>query len=132
MDDRVIGVIADSIEEMPIPGLEVYCLQLGGAVGDIDEDATAYSGRAAAFYWISQGVWDSPDDDERAIAWCRDTARRLGELSMSANYVNEQADTGVAHSAYGESKYRRLAQLKWRYDPMNVFRLNQNIEPIRG
>ena len=132
MDDRVIDVIADSVNETPVPGLEIYCLQLGGAVGDVDEDATAYSGRAGAFYWISQGVWDSPKDDERAIAWCRRTAGRLGELSMKANYVNEQADTGVAHSAYGESKYRRLAQLKWRYDPMNVFRLNQNIEPIRG
>ena len=132
MDDRVIGVIADSVEDTPLPELEVYCLQLGGAVGDVDEDATAYSGRAGAFYWISQGVWDRPEDDERAIAWCRRTARRLGELSMSANYVNEQADTGVAHSAYGESKYRRLAQLKGRYDPMNVFRMNQNIEPIRS
>ena len=131
MDDRVIGVIADSMGDVPVPGLEVYCLQLGGAVGDIDEDATAYSGRAGAFYWISQGVWDRPEDDEQAIAWCRQTARRLGELSMDANYVNEQADTGVAPSAYGESKYRRLAQLKWRYDPTNVFRLNQNIEPIR-
>ena len=78
MDDRVIGVIADSVEETPVPGLEVYCLQLGGAVADIDEDATAYSGRAGAFYWISQGVWDSPEDDERAIGWCRRTARRLG------------------------------------------------------
>ena len=132
MDDRVIGVIAESIEEMPVPGLEVYCLQLGGAVGDIDEDATAYSGRAGAFYWISQGVWDSPDDDERAIAWCRRTAQRLGEHSMNANYVNEQADTGVAQSSYGASKYRRLGQLKWRYDPMNVFKVNQNIEAIRG
>ena len=132
MDDRVIRVIAESTEETPVPGLEVYCLQLGGAVADIDEDATAYSGRAGAFYWISQGVWDRPEDDERAIAWCRSTARRLGELSLNANYVNEQADTGLAHSAYGESKYRRLAQLKSRYDPMNVFRLNQNIEPISG
>ena len=131
MDDRVIGVIADAVGDAPMPELEVYCLQLGGAVGDIDESATAYSGRAAAFYWIAQGAWDSPDDDERAIGWCRDAARRLGERSMSTNYVNEQADTGVAHSAYGESKYRRLAQLKWRYDPTNVFRLNQNIEPIR-
>ena len=51
---------------------------------------------------------------------------------MDANYVNEQADTGVARGAYGESKYRRLAQLKSRYDPMNLFRLNQNIEPIRA
>lgn len=132
MDDRVIAVIAEAVEEMPLPELEVYCLQLGGAVCDIDEDATAYSGRAGAFYWISQGVWDSPEDDERAIGWCRRTARLLGDLSMNANYVNEQADTGVAHSAYGESKYRRLAKHKWRYDPMNVFRLNQNIEPMSG
>ena len=49
---------------------------------------------------------------------------------MPTNYVNEQADTGVAHGAYGASKYQRLARLKWRYDPTNVFRLNQNIEPI--
>ena len=130
MDDRVIAIIADSLAEMPLPGLEIYCLQLGGAVCDVAEGATAYSGRAGAFYWISQGVWDRPEDDEAAIAWCRSTARRLGELSMEANYVNEQADTGVAQNAYGESKYRRLAQLKWRYDPTNVFRLNQNIEPM--
>src|SRR4051812_45090932 len=78
MDDRVIGVIADAIEEMPMAGLEIYCLQLGGAVGDTDEEATAYSGRAGAFYWISQGVWDRPEDDERAIAWCRRTAGKLG------------------------------------------------------
>ena len=132
MDDRVIAIIADSLAEMPLPGLEIYCLQLGGAVCDVAEGATAYSGRAGAFYWISQGVWDRPEDDEAAIAWCRSTARRLGELSMEANYVNEQADTGVAQNAYGESKYRRLAQLKWRYDPTNVFRLNQNIEPMPG
>lgn len=132
MDDRVIDVIADSLADAPIPGLEVYCLQLGGAVGDVADDATAYSGRTAAFYWISQGAWSSPDDDERAIGWCRSTARRLGALSLETNYVNEQADTGVAQSAYGESKYRRLARLKGRYDPTNVFRLNQNIEPIRA
>ena len=132
MDDRVIGVIVDAVDEMPLPGLEVYGLQLGGAVCDVDDDATAYSGRRAAFYWISQGAWDNPEDDEQAVAWCRRTAQRLGDLSMTANYVNEQADTGVAESAYGTSKYRRLAQAKWRYDPTNVFRLNQNVAPLPG
>jgi FAD/FMN-containing dehydrogenase len=131
MDDDVIEEIAEAIAEMPPLDLEVYGLQLGGAVTDVDEDETAYSGRAAAFYWISQGVWDSPDDDERAIAWCRRTARRLDEHSLKANYVNEQADTGIARSAYGESKYRRLAELKWRYDATNLFRLNQNIVPMQ-
>ena len=132
LDDRVIDLISDSIAETPVPGLEIYCLQLGGAVADVDDNATAYSGREAGFYWIAQGAWDRPADDERAIAWCRRTAARLGEVSMNANYVNEQADTGVARSSYGESKYRRLGQLKGRYDPTNVFRLNQNIEPVLG
>lgn len=131
LDDRVIRVMTESIAETPMPGLEIYGLQLGGAVGDVAEDTTAYTGRAAAFYWIAQGVWDRPEDDERAIAWCRRTASRLAELSLSANYVNEQADTGVARSAYGEATYRRLAHVKWRYDPTNVFHLNQNVEPIQ-
>lgn len=59
------------------------------------------------------------------------TTGQLMSLSLKTNYVNEQADTGVARGAYGEAKYRRLAHLKWRYDPTNLFRLNQNIEPAR-
>src|SRR6202008_914601 len=105
-DDALRG-LADSTRDMPIPDVEIYCIQLGGAVSDVDEDATAYSGRGAAFYWISQGVWDHPKDDEAAIAWCRRTARQLGALSMATNYVNEQAHTGIAHSSYGASLYRR-------------------------
>jgi hypothetical protein len=54
---------------------------------------------------------------------------RLAAMSLEANYVNEHSDTGIAHSAYGEAKYNRLAHLKWRYDPTNLFRLNQNIVP---
>jgi FAD/FMN-containing dehydrogenase len=131
MDDRAVGVMAGSVADVPVPGVEVYGLQLGGAIGDVEEDATAYAGRAAELYWISQGVWDSPDDDAPAISWCRRTADQLSALSLKVNYVNEQADTGVARSAYGEAKYRRLANLKWRYDPGNLFRLNQNIEPRR-
>ena len=104
MDDREIEAMTGPIASIPVPGLEIYCLQLGGAVCDVDEDATAYSGRAGAFYWISQGVWDRPDDDENAIAWCRHTASQLMSHSLKTNYVNEQADTGVARGALRRSE----------------------------
>ena len=68
---------------------------------------------------------------EPLVEWTRTAAAHLSDISMQGNYVNEQAEFGkeIALSAYGRSKYDRLAQLKARYDPANLFRLNQNIEP---
>jgi hypothetical protein len=113
----------------PSEEAEVYMLQLGGAICDIDESATPYTGRAAAYYWIVEPAWDDPGGDEACVAWGRKTAARLAAHSLRGNYVNEQSETGLAASAYGEDKYARLAMLKGRYDPTNLFRLNQNIEP---
>ncbi|CAN7371858.1 BBE domain-containing protein [Phyllobacterium sp. LjRoot231] len=121
----------DSIASSPSPDSEIYVMQLGGAIADVAESATAYSGREASYYWIADSIWDDKTDDPRCIAWARSTAARLAALSLSGNYVNEQADAGkdVAFSAYGAEKYRKLARLKARFDPTNLFRLNQNIEP---
>lgn len=131
LEDRVIDYLADAIAGAPTPDSELYCIQLGGAIADVEEDATAYSGRNAAFYWIAEPVWDDPRDDVRCLAWGRSTAQGLAAMSQAGNYVNEQADVGkeVAYHAYGAAKYERLARLKARFDPSNLFRLNQNIEP---
>ena len=127
----VATAMLDHVRETPSPDCEIYVLQLGGAITDIAEDATAYSGRDAGFYWIVQPVWDDPALDEACLAWGRKGARTLAALSMERNYVNEQGEVGnnVARQAYGAEKYRRLAQLKARFDPHNLFRLNQNIRP---
>lgn len=116
----------------PNPDCEIFAIQLGGAVGDSAEDATAYSGRSASYYWIAEPVWDAVADDERCIGWGRATGQSLSSNAINGNYVNEQADTGigVALEAYGKSKYERLARLKTRFDPANLFRLNQNIRPL--
>ena len=129
IDEATIDVLADAMTAAPIEGAEVYMLQLGGAVCDADESATPYTGRAASHYWIVEPVWDHPADDEKCIAWGRKTAAQLATSSLRVNYVNEQSETGLAAGAYGEEKYARLAKLKGRYDPTNLFRLNQNIEP---
>lgn len=127
-DENAIEAIAESIRSAPTPDSEVYVLQLGGAVADIAEEATPYAGRNAAYYWIVEPVWDHKSDDERCLAWGRESASRLASISLRGNYVNEQSEVGVASSAYGDEKYERLAKLKFRYDPANLFRLNQNIE----
>jgi FAD/FMN-containing dehydrogenase len=131
IDNRAITCLLDSIADAPTPDSELYVLQLGGAIADVDENATAYTGRQAGFYWVAEPVWDSAADDAHCIAWGRQAAARMTAISQAGNYVNEQADVGkdVAYSAYGAEKYRRLAKLKGRFDPANVFRLNQNIEP---
>jgi FAD/FMN-containing dehydrogenase len=129
--DDVIDRMIDSTGTDPNFQGNIYALQLGGAIADIDDDATPYTGRKAGHYWIVGAGWTDPADDAKLFAWCRKTSARMVEVSMRGNYVNEQGDVGneVAVSAYGEQKYRRLAKLKARYDPANLFRLNQNIEP---
>lgn len=131
LDDTAIFCMIDCVTDAPSEEAEVYVIQLGGAVSDIDEDATAYNGRAAGFYWIAESAWDRAEDDEAMVAWNKMAGGRLAEISMRGNYVNEQGEVGkeIAQAAYGERKYSRLAKLKARYDPGNLFRLNQNIEP---
>src|SRR5262249_28112183 len=99
ISDGVIEAIRDAITASPTPDSEAYCMHLGGGISDIDEDATAYSGRNAGFYWIVEPVWGSPDDDRLCLAWGREAAHRLAALSLAGNYINEQADVGVALSA---------------------------------
>jgi FAD/FMN-containing dehydrogenase len=131
LDAAMVDRIADAVAEGPTDHSEVYVPQLGGAVADIDEDATAYSGREAGFYWLVEPIWDDRADDARCLEWGRHHGGRLAALSMDTNYVNEQADTGgdFSEQAYGSSKYQRLRNIKARYDPTNLFRLNANIEP---
>ena len=132
LDETTIAMMVEAAARAPTEDSEIYVLQLGGAVSDLAEDATAYSGRMAGYYWIANPVWDVAADDDACLAWGRGSARQLMARSLDANYVNEQSDSGseVAEKAYGAAKYRRLAALKARFDGGNLFRLNQNILPL--
>lgn len=129
------GPIADCATELalnaPTPDSEIYMIQLGGAVADVTEDATAYSGRAGGFYWIVQPIWDDPADDARCLKWGKEGGKAMAALSQAGNYLNEQGEVSREQTlqAYGQAKYDRLARLKARFDPDNLFQLNQNIVP---
>jgi FAD/FMN-containing dehydrogenase len=129
--DEAIDSMIRSISDAPTPDSEISVLQLGGAVSDVSDEATAYTGRGAGYYWLAEPIWDASVDDDRCVVWGRGAGKSLSRFSIPGNYINEQADAGpgVALDAYGVEKYQRLAHLKARVDPHNLFRLNQNITP---
>jgi FAD/FMN-containing dehydrogenase len=132
LDSDFVSLMVRQIAAAPTADSDVYMIQLGGAVNDVDDDATAYSGRANPYYYVVTGFWDRAEDREAAMQWDRETAALFSEASeVTSNYVNEQSDTSqdFVQRAYGEKKYRRLVEVKRRTDPTNLFRLNQNVIP---
>jgi FAD/FMN-containing dehydrogenase len=103
----------------------------GGATADLAEDATAFTGRGAA-YWIGAEVtWTDRERDADHIGWGRAAMAALKPYTTAGHYVNDVVEQGddIVRAIYGDKKYDRLRALKRAHDPDNVFRLNQNIRP---
>ena len=132
LDDDMIDVIVSNSLKITSPLSYSVIFHLGGAVAAVPEDATAYSHRSVAHNININGVW-LPDDPGAAehTQWAR---RFFDELApfQSGVYVNFLMEEGHdrVRAAYGEQKYARLVSLKTRYDPDNLFRINQNIAPL--
>jgi hypothetical protein len=103
----------------------------GRAIGRVPEEATAFSGRQAAFWMGSEVLWKDQARDDECRAWGRDAMAEVKPYESAGRYVNDVAEVGddVTRSVYGEAKYQRLVALKRAWDPENFFRLNQNIRP---
>ena len=103
-----------------------------GALTRISPTATAYPHRQPGYNVIVASQWTERDETERGIAWARDTFAALSPYMSHRAYVNYMAvdDADRVRHAYGPN-YERLVELKRRYDPGNLFRLNQNIDPGR-
>jgi FAD/FMN-containing dehydrogenase len=107
---------------------------MAGAYGRVSEDATAFPTRAAQFWLNLYGFWRDAADDPARIAWVKGSSDAMRRHAISGEYVNflgdDPTDTGRrALAVYGPKKLARLAAIKRRYDPDNVFRINQNIAP---
>lgn len=129
--DDVIDAMAEHSLEIRSPRSFAVVFQLGGAVADVDEDATAYSHRDAAHNININAAWlpgERVADEE--IAWAQAFFAAL-EPYQSGAYVNflDRDDQDRVKIAYGAAKYRLLVDVKNRYDPDNIFRLNHNIRP---
>ena len=111
--------------------------QLGGAVRRVNRDATAFGHRDAEYIFTSLGVCADADEAEKCTRWARDFWEAMQPWSTGGVYVNylgREADEGAGRiqAAYGPEKYARLVGLKNKYDPANLFRVNQNIKPSQA
>jgi FAD/FMN-containing dehydrogenase len=103
---------------------------LGGAVARVPSDATAFAHRQRRMMVNVAAVYASPEEDSVHRAWAEDAAAAL-RRGEDAAYVNFLADEGAkrVRAAYPGTTWDRLAEVKRRYDPENVFRMNQNVPP---
>ena len=103
---------------------------LGGAIARVPADATAYAHRGSRIMTNVAAFYDGPEDKPVREAWVNEYAAELRQADTGA-YVNFLSDEGAGRvrAAYPDATWDRLTAIKARYDPTNLFRLNQNIPP---
>jgi FAD/FMN-containing dehydrogenase len=106
---------------------------MGGAISRMGEDDTALGRRDVAWCYHALGMWMEPGEEAEAAHrdWARKLATDLEPETTDGVYLNFTSDAGEerVRKSYGEEKYARLVELKDKYDPANMFHLNQNIKP---
>ena len=130
LSEGLIDVLIEHARKIPDPQTEIAFAQLGGAVSRVPHGATAYTHRDAEFVLTVHGRWADPAKDEQCVAWARGLFDAAAPFATGGVYVNflTQEEQDRVRAAYGEN-YDRLVTLKNKYDPGNLFRVNQNIAP---
>jgi FAD/FMN-containing dehydrogenase len=134
LDDEAIGAIVERLEEPNLPSTEalaaVELRVLGGAIARVPVDATAFAHRPRNLLCSVVTAGFPEADAERHRSWVRSLSGAIGRLAKGA-YVNflDAADEARLHEAYPDGTYRRLVEVKRRYDPANLFHRNLNIRP---
>ena len=132
LSDAAIDVIVERAWRFRSPRSYTLLPHMGVAVARVQEDATAFAGRDSAHAININGVWTAEDADRADdTAWVRDFFDAVMPYATGRAYINFMGNEGQerVRAAYGEAKYARLAMVKTRWDPDNVFRMNQNIVP---
>jgi FAD/FMN-containing dehydrogenase len=131
LDDELIDLVLSHAEGMGSPFSVCLFQCLGGALARMPADTTAIGPTPGG--WIIHGIgcWQTEAESERELAWVRKWGELTEPYTRAGAPLTFSADTGNerVRATFGEEKYARLVALKDKYDPENLFRLNQNIKP---
>ena len=130
LTDEAIRAHMEHGPRVPVVNSTVHLYPINGACHDVAADATAFGHRDATYAVVVAGMWPDPADNEANTQWVREYDAAIAPLSQGGGYVNfASADDQSKVAANYGANYTRLREVKRRYDPDNVFHLNQNIEP---
>jgi FAD/FMN-containing dehydrogenase len=132
LSDEVVDILVNYAELAPADHSTIDIWYHGGAIVEQGEEATAFGRRDIPYLVNPEANWEDPADDEANIAWARNLLKDLKPHSEAALYLNfpgflEEGDE-LMKAAFG-GNYRRLVELKNKYDPQNLFKMNHNIKP---
>ncbi|HWP38119.1 MAG TPA: FAD-binding oxidoreductase [Gemmatimonadales bacterium] len=131
LNDGAINTIVEYASKLPSPQCEIFVGTIGGQTARVAPEAMAYSSRDAKYVLNVHGRWDSAAQDQHCIAWAREFFAKSQPFASRGAYINflTQDEADRIAFAYGAT-YKRLVELKKKYDPTNFFRMNQNIKPV--
>jgi FAD/FMN-containing dehydrogenase len=126
---EAIDTIVAQADRLPAPFGQLILAPMGGAVRRSAMKDMALRVPDAPWLYFCLSMWMDPTEDERNTAWARGFATAMRPFGLGTAFANfVAADEGDRlRASYGEEKYKRLTELKRRWDPNNLFRLNQNI-----
>jgi FAD/FMN-containing dehydrogenase len=132
LSDGAIKAILGAVRALPSPECEVFIAHVGGAMARVAANATAWPNRDAHFIMNAHTRWRDKAQDAACVAWARQLFEATAPFASGSVYVNFMPDdeNDRVEKAYG-TNYSRLAEIKRRYDPDNLFRMNQNIRPAK-
>lgn len=132
LPDELIDRLATALDDSPAPDCEIFIAQVGGAMARVAPDATAYPQRNAHYIMNVHTRWADKARDDACRAWARDVFARTAPYSMGTAYINfmPEDETDRVNGVYG-GNLKRLQEVKARYDPGNLFRVNHNVKPVK-
>ena len=130
LEDGTLDLLVEAVKTLPGPECEIFIAHVGGAMARVAADATAYPQRKAHFIMNVHTRWREAADDAACIGWARKLFQAAAPYALGSAYVNFMPDDegDRIEKVYGPN-FKRLAAIKRKYDPNNLFRSNQNIKP---
>jgi hypothetical protein len=133
LTDEAIGLMVQYNDAAPSPLSTVDLWWLGDAVAEVPQDATAFWHRDKPFMITFEANWEDPADDDANVEWARDGFAAFEELPVAGGrYGNFPGFAEDPTDMLFGDNYDRLVEVKTKYDPENLFHVNQNITPGNG